>query len=174
MNAEPLERQLVSDLATLGERLVDGEFCADLYRALAGNELLPAAGGQAGHVALSWQRAEDVVNALRERVGREPMALAQTGGEGEISRAVADALSKLGWRARPRDTSRHDDSHLSSPPGPPPPDQGERDAPVDPQDTRWEELAHAEADAEGRLQSGRPGESAATRGRDPEERARRS
>ena len=168
-----LERDLTNDLATLGDRLVDERFCGDLYRMLAGNALVRG-DGSGGRLSLSWRRAEELVNALRERVDSEPMTLAQTGGEGEASDTVADELRRLGWIPRPRDTSAHDDSHIASPPDPPPPGQGERQAPVGPDETDWQERAHAEADAGERLYQGRPGSSAATRGRDPEERARPS
>jgi hypothetical protein len=172
-DSEALERDLTNDLATLGDRLVDEQFCGDLYRALAGNALV-GADGSGERLSLSWRRAEELVNALRERVDREPMTLAQTGGEGEVSDTVADELRRRGWVLRPRDTSTHDDAHVASPPDPPPPEQGERQAPVGPEETEWEERAHAEADAGDRLYQGHPGSSAATRGRDPEERARPS
>jgi hypothetical protein len=169
---QQLERELIDDLATLEERFADEEFSSDLYRALAGRAL--AKEGRPGHVSLSWRRAEDIVNGVRETFGREPLVLAQTGGEGEVASTVADELGRVGWQLRPRTTSEHDDSHVSSPPDPPPPDQGERRAPVDPEDADWEERAHAEADAGGRIMPGRPGRSGATAGRDPEERARPS
>jgi hypothetical protein len=126
---------------------------------------------RSGQVSLSWQRAEDTVNALRGDSGREPLELAQSGGEGEVSATVAGELRGLGWQARPRNTSRHDDAHVGSPRDAPPADQGERRAPVDPDAADWEERAHEEADAEGRIMPGRPGVSGATAGRDPEERA---
>lgn len=171
---EALEHHLTNDLATLGDRLVDEEFCLQLYRALAGNALSPASDGHSGRVSLSWRRSEDIVNELRERVGRPPMALAQTGGEGEVSSTVSDELGRLGWILRPRDTSEHDDAHLASAHDPPPAEQGERRAPVGPDETRWEERAHEEADAGERIYPGRPGASGASRGKDPEERARPS
>jgi hypothetical protein len=143
--ADDLERELIDDLTSRGERLADEEFSTDLYRALAGNAL--SKDGRAGHVSLSWRRAEDIVNGLRESIGREPLVLAQTGGEGDLSSTVADELARLGWQALPRTTSEHDDDHVSSPPDPPPPEQGERFAPVDPEEAHWEERAHEEADA---------------------------
>ena len=170
-DTEELERRLTSDLATLGERLADEQFCSDLYRALAGNALSPAGDGQSGRLALSWRRSEDIVNDLRERAGRERMTLAQTGGEGDVSSTVSGELGRLGWTLRARDTSEHDDAHLASAADPPPAEQGERRAPVGPDETRWEERAHEEADAGERLYPGRPGASGATRGKDPEERA---
>ena len=171
-DSEALERHLTTDLATLGDRFIDEEFCGDLYRALAGNALHPERDGQTGRLSLSWRRSEELVNELRERAGRERMLLAQSGGEGQVADTVADELRRLGWILRPRQTSRHDDAHLASAPTPPPPEQGERQAPVGPDETRWEERAHEEADAGERLHPGRPGASGATTGRDPEERSR--
>lgn len=173
-DSEALERQLTTDLATLGDRFADEEFCGDLYRALAGNAVLPEGDGQRGRLSLSWRRTEDLVNGLRERAGRERLSLAQTGGEGEVSDTVAGELRRLGWALRPRSTSRHDEDHLASDPDPPPGEQGERRAPVGPDETRWEERAHEEADAGERLYPGRPGASGATPGKDAEERARPS
>lgn len=84
---------------------------------------------------------------------------------------VVGELRRLGWALRPRPTSRHDEDHLASDPDPTPVEQGERRAPVGPDETRWEERAHEEADAGERLYPGRPGASGATTGKDPEERA---
>ena len=172
MSTDELQRELTNDLGTLDDRLVDEAFCTDLYRALAGNALSRASDGPSGRVSLSWRRAEDLVNELRERVGRERMSVAPTGGEGEVADTVADELGRLGWTLRPRDTSEHDDAHVASPHDPPPEEQGQARAPVDDEDVRWEERAHEEADAGERLWPGRPGESGAIRGRDPEERSR--
>jgi hypothetical protein len=145
---DALERQLATDLTLLGDRFVDGEFCTELYRALAGCAL--SSDAHPGHVSLSWRRAEDLVNTLREGAGREPMTLAQTGGEGDVSSTVAGELRELGWTARPRDPSRHDDAHVGSPADPPPAGHGERRAPVDPAEANWEQRAHADAEAERR------------------------
>ncbi|HWI09453.1 MAG TPA: hypothetical protein VNT54_18285 [Solirubrobacteraceae bacterium] len=168
-DAQTLERELVRDLATLDDRFADEHFGADLYRALAGNAL--AKQDLPGRVSLSWRRAEEIVNALRADVAREPVELAQSGDEGAVAETVAGELRRLGWHARPRDTNRHDDSHVASAADPPPAEQGERRAPVGPEETDWEQRAHDEADAGERLMPGRPGRSAATSGRDPEERA---
>ena len=143
-SAETLERALLDDLANVPERFADDEFCSDLYRALASNRWRKD-GGPGGHVALSWTRAEAVVNDLRERYGHEPLTLAQTGGEGEVSDLVSGELGRLGWSASPLDTSQHDPSHLSEPESAPPPEQGERQAPVD-DSHAWEREAHAKAD----------------------------
>jgi hypothetical protein len=136
------ERQLVDDLASLRDRFADEEFSTELYRALAGGHLTKD--GEA--VAPSWGRAEQIVNRLREDAGREPLTLAQTGGEGEASDVVRTELEQLGWRWRPRDTSTHDPDHVSQPGSPPPPDAGERQAPVS-DSHAWEREGHAEAES---------------------------
>ena len=86
---EALEQELRDDLATLEERFADEEFSSELYRALANNRWRKE-GGAEEHVSLSWSRAERLVNELRERFGHEPLTLAQTGGEGEVSDLVAE------------------------------------------------------------------------------------
>ena len=142
--AETLERELVNDLASLEERFADEEFSTELYRALAGDTWTKD-GGPPGHVALSWSRAEQVVNELRGRHARQPLALAQTGGEGEVSCVVADELGRLGWRSRPLNTSPHDAQHLAQPESPPPPGHGERFAPVG-DASEWARHGHGEAE----------------------------
>lgn len=144
-SAEALEQELVNDLMRLGDRFADDEFCADLYRALARNAWRKDAGPE-GRLALSFSRAEQVVNELRARHGQEPVTLAQTGGEGDVSDLAAGELGRLGWRGEAVDTSTHDPERLTHPASPPPPEQGERQAPVEPSD--WERRAHEEADAE--------------------------
>ena len=135
--AEILERELLRDLTDLGDRFADEEFCSELYRALAGAAWRKQ-GGSEGHLALSWTRAERLVNELRARHGASELTLAQTGGEGDVSDVVADELARLGWQAEPRE--RRDAGHLAEPESPPPPDQA---GPAD-----WEEQAHEEADAQ--------------------------
>lgn len=125
--------------------------CFDLYRALAGNVWRKEQAG--ARVSLSWSRAESLVNELRERNGREPLPLVQTGGEGDVSNLVAGELSALGWRPEPPDASHHDEARLTQPESPPPADLGERAAPVEPTD--WEQRAHEEAERE-RRRSNRP------------------
>ena len=143
-SAQLLERELIEDLTALDERFADEKFSTELYRALA-NTVWRKDGGPDGHVSLSWSRAEQIVNELRERNGQPPLELAQTGGEGEVSRLVADELGTLGWRAQPLNTGRQDPQHLDSPESAPPADQGERLAPVD-DSHEWERRAHAEGD----------------------------
>ena len=141
---ETLEQELVGDLMALGDRFTDEEFCSELYRALARNAWRKETGPE-GRLALSFTRAEQLVNELRARRGYEPLALAQTGGEGEISGLVAGELERLGWHGDAVDASTHDPERLTHPASPPPRDQGERQAPADPSD--WERRAHEEADA---------------------------
>lgn len=141
MSARELEFELFRDLETLDDRLDDEEFSSDLYRALSNRVWTK---GQ-GRVSLSWKRAEEVVNELRARRLQEPLALAQTGGEGEVSDVVDDELGRLGWRSAPLDTGSHDAEHQVRPPSPPPQEQGTRFAPVD-DPHEWERLAHEEAE----------------------------
>jgi hypothetical protein len=140
-NAEALERQLVDDLAVLGDQLANDQLATDVYRALANTTWHR----EGGHVALSWSRAEAAVNELRAQHGRDPLELAQTGGEGEVSDVVADALAAGGWSARPLNTERHDPQHVAQPESAPPPDTGQRLSP-DPDATDWEREAHEEAE----------------------------
>jgi hypothetical protein len=136
-----------ADLETLGDRFRDDEFTTELYRALANNTWHGR--GSSEPVTLSWSRAEELVNELRERAGREPLELVQTGGEGQVSPVVADELRRLGWTSQPLDTSRHDETHVATAESPPPKGTGERFAPVEDSDA-WEREAHEEADAEQR------------------------
>jgi len=145
------ERQLESDLSSLGGRLRDEALCFDLYRALAGNVWHKIDGD--ARVSLSWASAEKLVNDLRRRNGHDPLTLAHTGGEGEISPLAAGALRDLGWQPKPIDASRHDEEHLTRPASPPPADLGERRAPTEPTD--WERRAHEEAERE-RRRANRP------------------
>ena len=138
-----LERELVTDLRGLGERLVDGAFCTDLYRALA-NRRWNKQDGPDGAISLSWNRAEQIVNELRDEVGREPMTLAQTGSEGEVSDTVGTELGRLGWHSTPLNTGRHDPAHVTEPDSAPPPGTGEARAPTEPPEA-WRG-AHDEAD----------------------------
>ena len=146
MSTEELERQLANDLDSLGDDLVDAELSRQLYRALCNNRWSRRDGPE-GAVALSWARAERLVNDLRARHGAEPMTLVQTGGEGEVGELAGDVLGRLGWTADPLDTSRHDPAHAGEPSASPsPPGAGDEQAPVD--DSRgWEREGHREAEA---------------------------
>ena len=95
-------------------------------------------------MALSWQRAEQSINQLREAEGDEPLTLAQTGGEGWLSDAVREELARRGWTSEPLDTDAEQPEHLSDEPLPPPRDQGERRAPSEPP-REWRE-AHETAE----------------------------
>jgi hypothetical protein len=140
---EVLERQLADDIRSLGDLLDDESFCAELYRGLA--DVKWRRGG--GAVAVSWKRAEELINEARAARGRPSIPLAQTGGEGQVGRRVAETLGARGWTPEPLDTSRHDDTHVGSTEDPPPPDAGARQAPVE-DSAAWERKAHAEAEAE--------------------------
>jgi hypothetical protein len=143
-----LELELVDDLTTLGDRIVDEDFSRELYRTLT--NMRCSKQGWPGHISLSWRRVDEIINALRESHDAEPLALAQSGGEGQPCPHALQALEGLGWTCSPLDTSQHDDEHVDSPRDPPPPDAGERHAPVDPATAHWEDLAHLEAEAERR------------------------
>src|SRR4051794_33460806 len=108
-DALELEQELARDLGTLGERLRDEEFTTELYRALTNR--IWRKQGSAGHVSLSWRRAEEIIDGVRERAGYERLALAQSGGEGEVSGAVGSELRDRGWTHAPLNTGRHDDGH---------------------------------------------------------------
>ena len=111
MSTEELERRLLNDLQTLGDMAADESFYRELYQALAGTRWFLEDSG--GHVSLSWRRAEEAVNNVRSEHGREPLALAQTGGEGQVTGRVADALETLGWHARPA-AAGHDADHVDA------------------------------------------------------------
>jgi hypothetical protein len=108
---------LQSDLQRLEDRVRDEKFCLELYRALADNKW--SKDGES--VALSWKRAEEMINAVRREHGKEPLELAQTGSEGHVDRTIHDAFKPLGWRIEPLDTGAHDPAHLDSPKDPPTP-----------------------------------------------------
>jgi hypothetical protein len=132
------EQRLLEALGELENRMTKDSFCEDLYRGLASRRWRPEAGGDA--ISLSWQRAEEVVNLLRGRVGEAPLELAQRGGEGELSEDVGRALEERGWRSEPLDTSQQQSRHVDEPHGPPPPEQGEQQAPVEPS-AEWRQAA---------------------------------
>jgi hypothetical protein len=117
-DTDALERALAADLATLGDRLAEERFSAELYRALTNTRWYRD--GLDGHLALSWNLAERIVNDLRAHDDRAPLALAQTGGEGEVAPVVETELRGLGWTHKPLDTHRNDDDHVSEPAGAPP------------------------------------------------------
>jgi hypothetical protein len=141
-----LERLLLDDLDIEGERAADETFCTELYRALARSVWRNDRDAD-GRLSPSFGRAEWLVNEWRARRGAEPLALAQTGGEGEVSGSVEEVLGRLGWSHRPLDTDRDDPAHLGLDASPPPPDHGERMAGV-PSSAEQERAAHEAADAE--------------------------
>ena len=150
-DTERHESALKTDLATLGDRFRDEEFCTDLYRALAGGRVVKD--GMA--FTPSWSRAEQLVNDLRAGQGREPLTLAQTGGEGDVSDVVSAELQRLQWSWKPRDTSSDDPAHGGQSRSTPPTEAGERGAPVS-DSHEWEQRAHDEADATRRGLAGAP------------------
>jgi len=135
-DTEDLERELLRDLFPLRDRLREEWFATELYHALT-NTAWRKQNGPDGHLSLSWNRAERIVNELRQREGEAPLDLAQTGGEGELSDAIEDELSGLGWTAAPLNTSRHDDAHVSDSENPPPAGDATPE---------WERRAHEDAD----------------------------
>jgi hypothetical protein len=146
VSTEELERHLVRDLDQVGVSLTDEDRCRQLYRALANNRWRKQDGPE-GTLALSWTRAERLVNDLRGRRGAEPLSLAQGGGEGEVGELARDLLASLGWTSEPLDTSRHDPAHASEPSeSPPPRGAGEQHAPVE-ESREWEREGHREAEA---------------------------
>lgn len=136
-DTEAVERRLRSDLEGLGDRLTDERFGTELYQGLT-NRAWRHDGGPGGHLALSWGRAEALVNELRRSAGREPLALAQSGGEGELSATVSGELEALGWRSTALNTGRHDDQHAGAAASPPPEPAGHA--------ASWEDEAHAVAE----------------------------
>ena len=116
------EQELGADLRSLAARFADDESSGDLYRALANTRWRKR--GHVAAVALSWSRAEALVNEVRKQAGGEPLALAQTGGEGTVADTVAGALGEVGWSSQPLDTSEHDERHAAATESPPTPSGG--------------------------------------------------
>src|SRR4051812_31236532 len=175
-----LERLLLDDLDVEGERAADEKFCTELYRALTNNVWRNDRDPE-GELSPSFKRAEWLVNQWRIRHGHAPLTLAQTrgegegsatvdhvprrlrpghppppaqtGGGGEVSATVDDVLGRLGWSHRPLPTDRDHPAHLGLDESPPPPDHGERMAPVPPSDEQ-ERAAHEAASAERERKAG--------------------
>ena len=99
----PLERELVQDLDGLSERLADERFCEELCGTLSNGALSKE--GHPGHIALSWTRAADFLNGLRERHGYEPLALLEAANGRTVTGDAAEALGRRGWSTRPLRTS---------------------------------------------------------------------
>ena len=142
------ERALEADLHALEPRLGDERFATGLYRALT-NRTWRRSDDPARAVALSWKRAERLVNELRERAGHPALTLEQTGGEGELSDGVEAELEALGWQSRPLDTSRHQEHHSPEPESPPPGRPGQERVP-DAGDRRWSSVAEGDEARPGR------------------------
>jgi hypothetical protein len=107
---------LQADMQRLSDRMRDEKFSRELYRALADNKWTK----DGETVALSWKRAEELINHVRRALDAPPLALAQTGGEGTVDRTIREEFEPLGWRIEPLDTGEHDPAHLGSPEDPPP------------------------------------------------------
>ena len=72
---------------------------------------------------------------------------------GEVDGTAGDVLGRLGWTHRPLPTDRDHPAHLGLDGSPPPPDHGERMAPVPPSDEE-ERAAHEAAEAERERKAG--------------------
>jgi hypothetical protein len=107
---------LQTDIQRLEDRMRDEKFARELYRALANNVWTK----DEESAALSWRRAEELINAVRRGLGEPPLTLAETGGEGSVDHSIREAFVPLGWQIEPLDTSREDPAHLGSPEDPPP------------------------------------------------------
>jgi hypothetical protein len=114
------ERRLLEVVTAHREELVEDEsFAVDVYRALT-NRVWRRAEDPTIGVALSWERAEEVVDRLREQLGAKPLPLAQSGGEGELAPRIVRIFGGEGWSSEPLDTSRNDPGHVSEPSSKPP------------------------------------------------------
>jgi hypothetical protein len=113
---------LQTDMQQLDARMRDEKFAHELYRALTDNKWTK----EGETVALSWRRAEELINAVRRGIGATPLELEASGGEGTVDRSIREAFEPLGWRIEPLDTSTNDPAHLSSPEDPPPASGGRR------------------------------------------------
>src|SRR3954468_15144619 len=107
---------LQADMQRLGDRMRDEKFSRELYRALTDNRWSK----EGESVALSWKRAEELINAVRRGLGEENLVLAQTGGEGTVDRTIREGFEPRGWTIEPLDTSENQEVHLGSPEDPPP------------------------------------------------------
>ena len=110
---EALEQALAADLRSLADDLLNDNQAREVYNALTRTRWSRGDGA----VALSFTAAEELVNELRDELGQPPLALAQSGGEGDVEDWVHEALAEYGWAPEPLDTSHHDDAHLESPGG---------------------------------------------------------
>jgi hypothetical protein len=147
-----LERLALDDLDVEGERAADEKFCTELYRALTRSVWRNDRDSE-GQLSPSFARAEWLVNEWRARHGHGPLTLAQTGGEGEVSATVEEVLGRSGWSRRELDTDRDHPAHLGLDASPPPPDHGERMAPV-PSSEEQDRQAHEAAEAERERKAG--------------------
>jgi len=137
-STETLERALIGDVESLGDRLGDDRLLRDLYAAIAGHALHHRDGR--GRLAVSWGRAEEIINGARALEQLPPLeGLTQSGHEGGVTDRARKTLEQLGWELRERRPFDHDNAHVDRPEQPPPGDH---------QPPEWERTAHAEADQE--------------------------
>jgi hypothetical protein len=136
--ASRAEIALLREVERLGDRVCEDWFAVELYRALAGRRWRSEDG--AGVVAMSWRRAEQVVDDLREAHRAPTLSLAQRGGEGQLSEEVDRVLRAHGWVSEQMNPDRHDPTHTDAARGLPP----RPGAPP----ARWEQQAHRAAHQE--------------------------
>jgi hypothetical protein len=99
-----------------------------------------------GHVSVGSLRTQELVDDVRAGRGHDPLALTQTGREGDSRRRSRSSRCPRWAGCRGRSTRRHAlGSHQTRLESPPPREQGERMAPVE--DTHaWQRPAHEEAE----------------------------
>jgi hypothetical protein len=130
------EQRFLEAVGELRDRTTKDKFAEELYRAMASRRWAHEGGGEP--ISFSWGRSEEIVNSLREQVGEEPLELAQSGDEGELSDDVREELERRGWYAKPFNPNEHQQRHVTEPHGPPPRKEGEEQAPVEPP-AQWRE-----------------------------------
>jgi hypothetical protein len=136
--ASRAEIALLRELERLGDRVCRDWFAVELYRALAGRRWRSENGD--GIVALSWRRAEQVVDDLRAAHHAPALSLAQHGGEGELSGEVDRLLRADGWVSEPVNPGEHDPAHAGA--------AAHHPARVGGPATPWEQQAHQAAHQE--------------------------
>jgi hypothetical protein len=136
--ASRAEIALLREVERLGDRVCEDWFAVELYRAMAGRRWRSQNGD--GAVALSWRRAEQVVDDLREAYHAPALSLTQRGGEGRLSEDVDRALRAHGWVSEPMNPDEHDPVHTDAAPEMPPRSGGPP--------TQWEQQAHQAAHQE--------------------------
>lgn len=136
--ASRAEIALLREVERVGDRVCQDWFAVELYRALAGRRWHPE--NADGAVSLSWRRAEQVVDDLREAYHAPALSLTQRGGEGQLSEDVERVLREHGWVSEPMNPDEHDPGHTVAAPELPPRPNGTL--------TQWERQAHQAAHQE--------------------------